>query len=67
MLNDKVVKIELLDYQIYDGIHNLAIEYAISVDFIINVAIKRLLDDVELIRKLRAGDLSVLPIHRPNE
>jgi len=64
MFNDKTLKIELIDYHLYDGINNLAIEYAVSVDFLVNVAIKRLLDDVELMWKLRAGDKSVLPIHR---
>ena len=64
MFNDKTLKIELIDYRLYDDIHNLAKEYATSVDLLVNVAIQRLLDDVELIRGLRTGDKSVLPIHR---
>ena len=49
---------------IYDRLHTLAVEYSVTTaaetaDLLINLAVKRLLDDVELIRNLRAGKLTL--------
>jgi hypothetical protein len=46
-----------LSPQISDRIHTLAAEYSVSTDLLINLAAKRLLDDVELFRELRAGKI----------
>jgi len=40
---------------LYDKLHTLSKEYTISTDLLVNLAVKRLLDDVELLRNLRAG------------
>jgi hypothetical protein len=53
MLNDKIIKIEIMDYLLYDKINALAIQYSTTVDCLVNIAIKRLIDDVEFVRELR--------------
>ena len=51
---DKIT-IQLASPMIYDKLHTLAVEYSVTIDFLINLAAKRLLDDVEFIRNLREG------------
>lgn len=53
MLNDKIIKVELEDYILYDKLNTLAIEYTTTVDYLTNISIRRLIDDVEFFRKLR--------------
>jgi hypothetical protein len=43
--------------QLSDKLYTLAAEYAVSVDLLINLAVKRLVDDVGLVRDLRTGKL----------
>ena len=40
---------------LYDKLLTIALEYSVTVDLLINLAVKRLIDDVELLRDLRAG------------
>jgi hypothetical protein len=40
---------------LYDRLTTLAAEYDLTVDFLVSLAVKRLLADVELVRNLRAG------------
>jgi hypothetical protein len=45
---------------IYDRLHTLAVEFSVTTteatkNLLVNIAVKRLLDDVELVRNLRAG------------
>ena len=42
---------------IFNMLHILAVEYSVSTDLLINVAIKRLIDDIDFIRDLRAGKI----------
>jgi hypothetical protein len=44
---------------LYDRLHTLSVEYTLSADILINLAVKRLLDDVELIRNLRVGNIKL--------
>ncbi|MCL2500649.1 MAG: hypothetical protein FWE90_09995 [Defluviitaleaceae bacterium] len=53
----EVIKVELTNPMLYDKLHTLAREYAVSVDLLITIALKRLIDDVELVRNLRAGKI----------
>jgi hypothetical protein len=55
----EVLKIEITNPLLYDKLHTLACEYAESVDLLVNLAVKRLIDDVELVRNLRVGKISV--------
>jgi|GEM_PF-2031654 len=43
---------------LYDRLHTLAAEYSVTTELLINLAIRRLLDDVELIRSLRSGEMT---------
>jgi hypothetical protein len=53
--------IELTNPLLVDRLHTLAAEYSVSVELLVNLAVTRLLDDVELLRNLRAG--KVKPEH----
>jgi len=53
MHNNKIIKIELEDYRTLDKLGTLAIEYAITIDELVNIAILRLLEDIEFFRDFR--------------
>ena len=45
------------DSMAYDRLHVLSAEYSVSVELLVNVAVKRLLDDVNFVRGLRTGKM----------
>ena len=47
--------VQLTDSMLYDRLHTLSAEYSVSVEFLLDVAVKRLVDDVDFVRSLRAG------------
>lgn len=47
----------LTDGLLYDKLHILAAEYTVPVERLATLAVKRLVEDVELMRKLRAGNI----------
>lgn len=47
----------LTNPMIYDRLHTLSVEYTVSVESLVNMAVKRLLDDVDFVRELRAGKI----------
>lgn len=49
--------VQLTNPMLYDRLHTLATEYSMPVDLLVNVAVKRLIDDVDFIRSLRAGKI----------
>jgi hypothetical protein len=53
------ITVRLSTPMLYDRLHTLSIEYAVSTDILISLALKRFLDDVELIRDLRAGKTKI--------
>ncbi len=53
------ITIQFSNSLLYDRLHTLSAEYDVSVDLIISLAVKRLLDDVELIRNLRGGKVKL--------
>ncbi len=53
MFGRETFNVPLTDPMIYDRLRTLSTEYDISVDGLVNVAVKRLLDDVEFVRDLR--------------
>lgn len=55
MKEDKELTVKFVSYLLLDAVHDLAREYSLPVDFIINVAVKRLVEDVEALRKLRSN------------
>ena len=47
--------VQLTEPMLYDRLHTLSAEYSISTETLINLAVKRLIEDVDFIRDLRAG------------
>ena len=49
----------IINPQFSDKLYTLAAEYSVSYDLLINLALKRLIDDIDLFRKLRAGEVKL--------
>lgn len=43
----------------YDRLHTLSVEYSVPVELLVNLAVKRLVDDVDFVRSLRVGDIKI--------
>lgn len=52
-------KVEVTNPMLYDKLHTLSVEYSLSVETLINVAVKRMVDDVDFVRNLRAGKIDL--------
>ena len=50
--------IRVTNPMLYDKLHTLSAEYSLSTEFLVNVAINRLLDDIDFVRNLRNGKVS---------
>lgn len=55
----EIITIQFGNSMLYDRLHTLSAEYSISVDLLISLSIKRLLDDVEVVRALRNGKVKL--------
>lgn len=51
------VIVQLEEPILFDKLHTLSAEYSVSMDLLVNLAIKRLIDDIDLIRNLRIGKI----------
>ena len=40
--------VRITDPMLYDRLRNLSVEYSVSVELLVNAAVKRLIDDVDL-------------------
>lgn len=60
MNNDKILKIEFISHGLIDNLNELAAEYTTTTDILVNIAVKRLIDDIELVRNLRSGKTKLL-------
>jgi len=49
------LRLHFTDPMLYDRLHTLSVEYSLSVELLVNVAVKRLINDVDFVRKLRMG------------
>ena len=49
--------IRMTDPMLYDRIHILSAEYSVSIEAIVNMAVKRLLNDIDFVRDLRIGKI----------
>ena len=47
------VTVKLTNHMLYDRLHTLSVEYSVSEEYLVNVAVSRLIDDVDFIRSLR--------------
>lgn len=52
---EETVVIRISDQMLYDRLLSLSVDYSVSTELLVNVAIKKLVDDIDLVRKLRAG------------
>ena len=50
-------RIQLTDSMLYDRLHTLSAEYSLSVEMLVNLAVKRLVEDVDFVRSLRTGKI----------
>ncbi len=51
--------VPLADAMLYDRLHTLSAEYSISVEALINIAVRRLVSDIDFVRNLRAGKVEL--------
>ncbi len=51
--------VQLADAMLYDRLHTLSAEYSISVEALINIAVRRLVGDVDFVRNLRTGKVEL--------
>ena len=59
MSNEKYIKIQIPDNLFYK-LSDLAKEYDIDSEILTTVAIQKLLDDIDFIRRLRSGKINKL-------
>ena len=50
-------RIQITDPMLYDRLHTLSVEYSLPVELLVNVAVKRLVNDVDFVRVLRIGQI----------
>lgn len=50
--------IRVTNPMLYDKLHTLSAEYSLSTEFLVNVAVDRLLNDIDFVRNLRNGKVS---------
>ena len=55
MFEKEAFSVRLTDPMLYDKLHTLSAEYSVSAEWLVNAAVKRLLDDVDFVRNLRIG------------
>ncbi|MBD5154966.1 MAG: hypothetical protein HDT15_07850 [Oscillibacter sp.] len=56
-LSSEDFRIQITNPMLYDRLHTLSVEYSVSVELLVNVAAKRLVDDVDFVRNLRTGKI----------
>lgn len=49
--------IQITDPMLYDRLHTLSAEYSIPVELLVNIAVKRFIDDVDFMRNIRTGKI----------
>ena len=55
MFEKETFTVQLTDPMLYDRLRTLSAEYDLSVESLVNAAVKRLVDDVDVVRSLRMG------------
>jgi hypothetical protein len=61
MPSDKIIRVEMEDYILYDRLNALATEYATTVDQLVNISVRRLLSDLDFFWQLRRGKFAPNP------
>lgn len=57
MFERETFSVQLTDPMLYDRLHTLSAEYSVSVEVLVNAAVKRLVNDVDFVRSLRIGQI----------
>ena len=52
-------RVQLTEAILYDRLNTLSAEYSVSVELLVNLAVKRLIDDVDFVRGLRTGKVEL--------
>jgi hypothetical protein len=52
-------RVQITDPMMYDRLHTLSVEYSVSVELLVNLAARRLVDDVDIVRNLRIGKIEL--------
>ena len=55
MFERETFTVQLTDPMLYDRLRTLSAEYDLSVEYLVNMAVRRLIDDVDFVRSLRTG------------
>ncbi len=55
MFEKETFTVQLTNPMLYDRLRTLSAEYDLSVESLVNAAVKRLIDDVDFVRGLRIG------------
>ena len=50
-------RIRLTNPMLYDRLRTLSAEYSVSVELLANIAVKRLIQDIDFVRGLRVGKI----------
>ena len=58
MLEKETFSVQLTDPMLYDRLRSLSAEYDLSAETLVNIAVKRLIEDVDFIRSLRTGEMA---------
>lgn len=51
--------VRITDPMLYDRVHILSNEYSVPVESLVNVAVRRLVEDIDFVRDLRAGNINL--------
>ena len=55
MFEKESFAVQLTDPMLYDRLRTLSAEYDLSIETLVNAAVKRLIEDVDFVRSLRTG------------
>ena len=55
MFEKETLTVELTNPMLYDRLRTLSAEYSVSTEQLVNLAVERLVDDVDFVRSLRTG------------
>ena len=53
MFERETFTVQLTDPMLYDRLRTLSAEYDLSVEYLVNMAVRRLMDEVEIVRNRR--------------
>ena len=62
MNKENIKNIEFINSKIVDMITLLSNEYTVSFDTLINLAVLRLIDDINVLRFVRSGNLDIIAL-----